>query len=549
LITSYLIEAVRSAVAAAGFEPPGGVGLETPRDRTHGDLATNVAMQLASKARTNPRQVAESVVAKLRASLDPALVSDVRIAGPGFINFSFHPDVVRRSLAELLAAGPGYGRSQWGAGETVLLEFVSANPTGPLNIVSARAAAVGDSLVRLFRACGFEACSEFYVNDAGNQVRLLGESLLARMREADGEKLHIPENGYHGEYLKELAVELGPEGRAKLAAVEAREPGACTRLALGVLLAGQRRDLEMFGVTFDRFFHESELHGAGRIQRALDELRARGFVDETDGALWFRSTDFGDDKDRVIVRSGGEPTYFLGDVAYHRDKHERGFTHAINLLGPDHHGVLARMQAAMNALGYAPDWLEVLIVQQVNLIQGGQAVEMSKRAGKLVTLRELVSETGPDVARFFFLMRGVSTHLDFDLDLAREHSDKNPVFYVQYAHARACNVERFATENRVDGSRADLARLVEPEELELIKTLMQLPLAVEMAVRTREPQRMTQFLINVAQAFHPFYQKHRVVDSQQSESLSAARLRLVQGVRLVLANGLGLLGVSAPEKM
>jgi arginyl-tRNA synthetase len=547
LITSYLSEAVRNAVAAAGFEPPAGAGLETPRDRTHGDLATNVAMQLASKARTNPREVAGLVVAQLQASLDPALICDVRIAGPGFINFTYHPDVVRRSLSELLAAGAGYGRGSWGAGEKVLLEFVSANPTGPLNVVSARAAAVGDSLVRLFHASGFEARSEFYVNDAGNQVRLLGESLRARMREADGGPLEIPENGYHGAYLKDMAEALGAEGRAALEAAEAAGPGACTRHALDRLLAGQREDLGMFGVEFDRFFLETELHGAGRVEQALEELRARGFVDQSEGALWFRSTAFGDDKDRVVVRTNGEPTYFLADVAYHRDKHQRGFRRAINLLGPDHHGAVQRMLAAMQALGYPPDWLEVLIVQQVNLIQGGQAVEMSKRAGKLVTLRELVSEVGPDVARFFFLMRGVSTHLDFDLDLAREHSDKNPVFYVQYAHARACNVERFAAENQVDPARADLALLKEPEEMELIKTLMQLPLAVEMAVRSREPQRITQYLIGVAQAFHPFYQKHRVVTPD--DALSAARLHLVRGVRLVLANGLGLLGVSAPEKM
>ena len=547
MITTYLSEAIRSAVAAAGFEPPASIGLETPRERAHGDLATNVAMQLASRARANPRKLAEAIVAALKPALDPARIQGVHIAGPGFINFSYHPEVVRRSLAELLEAGPRYGRGEWGRGERVLLEFVSANPTGPLNVVSARAAAVGDSLVRLFRASGFESRSEFYVNDAGNQVRLLGESLRARMREAEGAPLQIPENGYHGEYLKDLAVGLGPEGRARLEAEEAREPGACTRHALGVLLAGQRQDLEMFGVRFDRFFHETELHQGRQVELALEELRRAGFVDSREGAQWFRSTAFGDVKDRVLVRGSGEPTYFLADVAYHRDKHDRGFGHAINLLGPDHHGVVARMQAAMQALGYPRDWLEILIVQQVNLIQGGQAVEMSKRAGKLVTLRELVAEVGPDVARFFFLMRGVSTHLDFDLDLAREHSDKNPVFYVQYAHARACNVERFAAENRVDPGRADLSLLGEPEEMELIKVLMQLPLMVEVAVRSREPQRMTQYLISVAQAFHPFYQKHRVVTSE--EALSAARLRLVQGVRLVLANGLDLVGVSAPEKM
>jgi len=547
LITTYLSEAVRSAVQAAGLEAPGSLGIETPRDRAHGDLATNVAMQIASRDRQNPRQVAQRILDRLRPLLDPARVSDVHIAGPGFINFTYHPDVVRGSLAELLEAGAGYGSGTWGRGERVMLEFVSANPTGPLNVVSARAAAVGDSLVRLFRASGFDARSEFYVNDAGTQVRLLGESLLARIREAEGGALEIPENGYHGQYLKDMAEALGPAGRARLAEEERRAPGACTRHALEALLAGQREDLERFGVHFDRFFHETELHAAGRVQEALADLRARGFVEEREGAQWFRSTDFGDDKDRVVVRSSGEPTYFLADTAYHRDKHERGFGRAIDLFGPDHHGAVPRLRAAIQALGYPADWLEVLIVQQVNLIQGGQAVEMSKRAGRLVTLRELLAEVGRDVARFFFLLRGVSTHLDFDLDLARQQSDQNPVFYVQYAHARACNVERFAQENGVEAAGADLARLVEPEELELVKVLMQLPLAVEMAVRAREPQRITQYLLSVGQSFHPFYQRHRVVTSERA--LSAARLRLVQGVRQVLARGLELVGVSAPERM
>ncbi|MBI5835752.1 MAG: arginine--tRNA ligase [Candidatus Eisenbacteria bacterium] len=558
MISSYLTEAVRSAVAAAGLGDPGPVLLETPKDRAHGDLATNVAMQLASKGRAagkgNPRAVAEAVVTELRARLDPALIAGVSIAGPGFINFAYHPDVVRRSLAEILEAGAGFGRSDWGAGEKVLLEFVSANPTGPLNVVSARAASVGDSLARLFRACGFEARTEYYVNDAGNQVRKLGESLLARIREAGGEALVIPENGYHGEYLKEMAQAMGPEARAEmLARADAAE--ACTRYALTRILAGQQADLESFGVRFDRFFHETELHQAGRVTEALEDLRARGFIyvgaeekEAEAGALWFRSTDFGDDKDRVVVKKTGETTYFLADTAYHRDKHERGFARAIDLFGPDHHGAVPRLKAAMKALGYPEDWIEVLLVQQVNLMMGGQAVEMSKRAGKLVTLRELVDEVGRDVARFSFLMRSVNTHLDFDLALAREESDKNPVFYVQYAHARACSVERNARENRVDPARADLSLLGQPEEMELIKTLMRLPLAVESAVRAREPQRIPMYLMSVAQSFHPFYHRHRVVDPDNA-ALSAARLQLVQGVRLVMANGLGLIGVSAPEQM
>ena len=547
MISSYLSEAIVKAVRGAGLEPPESLGLETPRDPAHGDLATNVAMQLAGRAGRPPRALAEAIVERLRAELDPARIEAVKIAGPGFINFTYRPVVVHEALAEILRLGAEFGRSSWGSGQKVLLEFVSANPTGPLNVVSARAAAVGDALRRLFRASGYEADAEFYVNDAGNQVRLLGESLRARILECDGQPLHIPENGYHGEYLREMAVALGPEGRARLVREEAAAPGACAAHALEVNLAGQRADLDLFGVRFDRFFHESELHGAGKVLEALGELRKSGHVLEQDGATWFRSTDFGDDKDRVLVRANGEPTYFLADVAYHRTKHARGYQRAINFLGPDHHGTVARITAAMQALGYGEDWLEVQIVQQVNLLEGGKPVEMSKRAGKLIQLRELVEEVGADVARFFFLMRSVKSHLDFDLDLAREHSDKNPVLYVQYAHARACNVQRFAAENGVGEAGADLSLLTQPEEMALIKQLMQLPLMVELAVRSREPQRVTQFLISVAQAFHPFYHKHRVVTSDPK--LSSARLRLVSAVRQVIANGLGLLGVSAPERM
>ncbi len=547
MILSYLNEAVRSAAREAGFEPPMRVDLETPRDRAHGDLATNLAMQLAKEARTAPRAVAEAIVARLQTSLDPARVSQVSVAGPGFINFTLSPELVRGALEDILAQGGAYGRSDWGQGRAVLLEYVSANPTGPMNVVSARAAAVGDSLTRLFRACGFDARSEFYVNDAGNQVRLLGESLLARLKEADGEAFEIPENGYQGEYLRDLAQAMSPQERSGLRALEAGTPGACARHALTTLQARQRQDLERFGVHFDRFFLETELHAAGEVERALRDLESRGLIFEQDGARWFASTRFGDDKDRVVMRANGEPTYFLADAAYHRSKHERGFELALDFFGPDHHGTIPRLMAAVEALGYSKEWLEVRIIQQVNLHQGGKAMDMSKRKGILVTLGELLDDVGADVARFFFLMRGVSTHLDFDLDLAREHSDKNPVYYVQYAHARVCSVERFAAENGIQAGQADLARLQEPEELTLIKTLMQLPLMVELAVRSREPQRMTQYLIGVAQDFHPFYQRHRVVTDDPA--LSAARLRLVQGVRLVLANGLKLIGISAPERM
>lgn len=548
MISSYLSKAVRSAAAEAGYSLEGPVMLETPRDPSHGDLATNVAMQLAGGARKPPRQVAETILAHLVKSLDPARIGPPTIAGPGFINFMFQPALVQEGLQEILEAGAAFGRSEWGAGEKVLLEFVSANPTGPLNIVSARAAAVGDALTRLFNACGFEAHSEFYVNDAGNQVRLLGESVKARLLELDGKPFEIPENGYHGEDVRDIASAIRAGGlEEELRAAELLEPGRFGTWAVQFNLARQKADLEKYGVSFERFFHESEIHARGLVTESLEDLRARGYIEEKDGALWFRSTEFGDDKERVVVRSSGEPTYFLADTAYHREKHARGYGHAIDFWGPDHHGAVPRIKASMTALGYPPDWLEVVIVQQVNLKRGGQLVDMSKRAGNLVTLRELLDDVGVDVARFFFLMRSVTSHLDFDLDLAREQSDKNPVFYVQYAHARACSVERFAMENGVDPAKADLRLLREPEEMALIKELMKLPLSVEMAVRLREPMRVTNYLMSVGQMFHPFYHRHRVVTSDPA--LSAARLRLVNAVRQVLGNGLSLLGISAPEKM
>ncbi len=548
MISSYLSKAVRSAATEAGYSLDGPVSLETPRDPAHGDLSTNVAMQLAKGAGKPPRQVAENIVAHLKQGLDPSRIGPPTIAGPGFINFMFQPALVHEGLQEILGAGPAFGRSEWGSGQKVLLEFVSANPTGPLNVVSARAAAVGDGLTRLLRACGFQADSEFYVNDAGNQVRMLGESVKARLLELDGKPFEIPENGYHGEDVRDIARAIREAGlEEKLREEDAREGGAFGQWAVSFNLARQKADLEQYGVRFERFFHESEIHSRGLVKESLDDLRSRGYIEEKDGALWFRSTDFGDDKERVVVRSSGEPTYFLADTAYHREKHARGYGHAIDFWGPDHHGAVPRIKASMAALGYPADWLEVVIVQQVNLRRGGQLVDMSKRAGNLVTLRELVDEVGVDVARFFFLMRSVTSHLDFDLDLAREQSDKNPVFYVQYAHARACSVERFAAENGVDGAQADFSLLKEPEEMTLIKELMKLPLAVEMAVRLREPMRVTNYLTSVGQMFHPFYHKHRVVTSEPA--LSAARLRLVNAVRQVLGNGLALLGISAPEKM
>jgi arginyl-tRNA synthetase len=549
-LDEVLVAELRAAaceVLAVGPEALPPIGLETPRQAEHGDLATSLALNLAKTHGRPPRELAEKIVARLK--LDPRRVERVSIAGPGFINFHFGQSYVAEQVIQILNAADTYGQSQTGGGLAVQVEFVSANPTGPLNVVSARAAAVGDALVRLLKAAGFAAQSEFYVNDAGNQVRLFAESLDARLREAAGEAAAVPEEGYHGEYVRALAAELVAQGRVPAAAGESRL-AALRKAGLERMVAGQREDLERFGVVFDRWFAESELHERGALDRALGALTASGHVAEREGALWFLSSAFGDDADRVVVRSDGTPTYFLADIAYHADKHARGYARVIDVWGPDHHGHIPRMQAAAQALGFGADWLEVLIVQQVNLLRGGQPVKMSKRAGEFVTLGELVAEVGSDPARFFFLMRRTNAHLDFDLELARAQTEENPCFYVQYAHARIAQILANAARQEValrEPRQVPAELLTDPEELGLAKLLAALPETVAGAALAREPQRLTTYLREVAGLFHRFYHHQRVVGVEPE--LMQARLGLVRATQIVLRRGLELIGVSAPERM
>jgi arginyl-tRNA synthetase len=568
---SYLAAQLQAAaVAALGLaaDRMPAIELETPRQKDHGDLATSVALVLGKAIRRSPREVAELIVQKLE--VDPRLVARVEIAGPGFINFHLGRPWVADQIRHILAHESTYGTSTVGAGTRVQVEFVSANPTGPLNVVSARAAAVGDALVALLKAAGFAAASEFYVNDAGNQVRLFAESLDVRLRELAGEsgvaipavasglpaeeaneeREHaIPDEGYHGEYVRELARELANDPALPDASSPARR-AFLERVGIERMVAGQRRDLERFGVVFDHWFRESTLHAEGALERALASLSAAGRVHERDGARWFETTAYGDDADRVILRSDGTPTYFLADIAYHADKHARGFARVIDLWGPDHHGHVPRMQAAAQALGYGPDWLEVLIVQQVNLLRGGQPVKMSKRAGEFVTLGELVDEVGKDPARFFFLMRRTNSHLDFDLELAKQQTEENPCFYVQYAHARVAqilaNAERQGVRLRA-ATEVPAELLTDPEEQALAKLLAGFPAAVAGAALAREPQRVTNYLREVAGLFHRFYHQHRVVGVE--DELMQARLGLARATQIVIRRGLELIGVSAPERM
>jgi len=566
LVWKELTEAVAGALRAAGWytdERIARLELAIPRDPAHGDWTTNLALLLAKDLGRPPRAIAEALAAAM--PLDGSPFDRVEVAGPGFLNFRYRSTFLDALPARVVADGAAFGTSTVNAGDSVLVEYVSANPTGPLNVVSARAAAVGAALVRLFEATGRRAEGEFYVNDAGNQVDLLGESVAARFAEAHGLDRPFPEAGYRGEYLRDVAAGL-PADAAREAL--ARPDGArwFRDEALERMLAWQRTDLGDYGAEFARWFRESALHAAGAVADTRRELESRGVtyvaVHPESGyeraedapaatgehpATWLRTSAHGDTQDRVIVRSNGAPTYLLPDIAYHRDKRARGWRHAVNLWGPDHHAYVKTLQAALRALGLEPDFLDVLIVQQVNLMRGGKTLDMSKRMGQFITLRELMDDVGADCAKFFFLMRSTSAHLDFDLDLAKAQNDENPAFYVQYAHARIASVLRYAAERGLEPAARPAAAYAAPEELALVRGLAAFPEVVRGAAAAREPHRVPTYLKETAQAFHRFYHACRVVSDDAAQSRD--RLLLAEAARTVLRNGLGLMGVSAPDRM
>ena len=554
MVWSALTDGFAEALKRAGLwseERLARLELAIPREPAHGDWTTNLALLIAREVKQPPRAVAEKLAASF--PRDPDLFSAIEVAGPGFLNFRYADSFLSRLPARILAEGAldssaarGFGCHDHAHGLRILVEYVSANPTGPLNVVNARAAAVGATLVRLLNATGHAAAGEFYVNDAGSQVDLLGESVAARFAERVGLERAFPENGYQGEYLRDLARELDePAARAALAG--GAQAAWFRDLALQRILEWQRRDLSDYGAEFSRWFRESELHVNGAVRATLEALTSRGVVYESEGAQWVRTTQFGDDKDRVVVRGNGLPTYLLPDVAYHRDKRARGFRHGIDLWGPDHHGHILPLQAALLALGLEPDFLHVLIVQQVNLLSGGQPVKMSKRAGEFITLRDLMEDIGADCAKFFFLMRSTNAHLDFDLDLARRQNDENPAYYVQYAHARIASILRFAAERGLKPDPQGAARLADPAEQALARRLAAFPEVVRGAALAREPPRLPAYLQETAAIFHRFYHACRVVTDDTAQSV--ARLGLCEATRLVLHNGLALMGVSAPERM
>ena len=530
------------------------VQLERPRNPEHGDFATNLAMMLAGRTKRPPRQIATEIVESL--DLAAAGLAGAEIAGPGFINFRLAAGSIQARVAEIVKADRAFGRATPAERRRVQVEFVSANPTGPLHVAHGRGAALGDAIASLLEHVGHDVEREFYVNDAGVQIDRLAESLEARWLEATGTPTPIPENGYHGEYLREMAAEVEADSGDALRAMPRDQRLRVLRdRATQALREEQDRDLREFGVRFDEYFPESRLYEGGRLEETLSDLASHGLTYEEGGALWIRTSAFGDDKDRVLVKSDGSFTYFLPDIAYHRDKARRGFDHVIDVWGADHHGYVPRMQAVLRALGHV-DFLDVEIVQMVRIVRGGQEVKLSKRAGDIVTLRDLIRETGTDVARYFFLMRRSDAQMLFDLDLALDHSEKNPVFKVQYAHARMCSIFRKAGVERTDVTGdTDLTRLVAPAEQDLIKQLEQYPEVVARAADAHAPHMVCDYLETTAGMVNSWY--HAGNPSRNPElavlvaddALRMARLCLTRAVQIVLRNGLELLGLRAPEQM
>ena len=571
LLRDALTSLVEEGVLPEGLEVD--VQVERSRGPEHGDFASNLAMVLAKRAGLKPRDLAEQLCNALPAS---DLLSRAEVAGPGFINLFLSPGCYQSLPGEIRSRGAAYGTSVVGAGEKVMVEFVSANPTGPLHVGHGRGAAYGDALARVLRAAGYDAISEYYINDAGRQMDILALSVWLRYLELCGETVLFPRAAYQGDYIFDIAATLHREEddrhRTEAQPLFTDVPGEddplldtlisraktilgddgfgrIHGLARDTLVEDIRSDLERFGVSYQTWFSEQSLIDSEAVSRAIESLKETGFLYEREGAWWFRSTEFGDEKDRVVLRANGNHTYFATDIAYHRDKIQRGFSHVINIWGADHHGYIKRVKASMSALGLNPDDLSVLLVQFAVLYRGGAKVSMSTRSGEFVTLRELREEVGRDAARFFYALRKPDQHMDFDLDLAKSQSSDNPVYYVQYAHARICSVFRQLAEKGIDAdlASADHGLLTEPREADLLQKLSRYPEVVESAARAYEPHQVAYYLRDLANDFHTYYNAHPFIAAEAN--LRLARLSLIDATRQVVANALDLLGVTAPERM
>lgn len=551
-INLALKEAITEAIVAAGLaqrEEIQAIVLEVPKDKAHGDLATNAAMQLSRIAKKNPRQIAEELIGHL--DYAKAGIEQAEIAGPGFINFRLGKSYLYPVIEQVYSQGENYGRVDAGQGQRVQMEFVSANPTGSLHLGHARGAAVGDALCNVLDFAGYEVTREYYINDAGNQVVNLSKSIEARYLQELGQAAEMPEDGYHGEDIKGFAKELVAEKGDALLAMTAEERASFLRTyGLEKELAKIKRDLGRFRVGFDVWFSETSLYEDGQVEASLAELRDKGQTYEQEGATWLRTTEYGDDKDRVLVKNDGTYTYLTPDIAYHRNKYDRGFDRMINIWGADHHGYIPRVKAAMQAIGKDPEKLTVLIAQMVSLFQDGEKVKMSKRTGKAVTMVDLMDEVGVDAIRYFFTMRSMDSHLDFDMDLAISTSNENPVYYVQYAHARICSIFRQAEEQGVaipQPNAVNFSKLNAEHEYDLLRKMGELPEEIAVAASGYAPHRLVRYVYELSAMLHSYYRAERVITEDAEQT--AARLALLGAVRTVIANVLKLIGVSAPERM
>ncbi|MBF0567264.1 MAG: arginine--tRNA ligase [Nitrospirae bacterium] len=545
MIEDILIKALKKIGIETDF-----VEVEIPRHEALGDISTPVAMLLSKKLRKSPALIADSIIAAIAA---PDIFQTIERAGAGFINFRFKPSYLYDELRKLYSRESDYLRPNVGKGRKIQIEFVSANPTGPLHLGHGRGAALGAAVANLLSAAGFSVTKEFYVNDAGRQVKLLGESVFARYKAITNTHYDFPEDGYHGDYVEELAKEIHVTYGDKFSLSgfdEVEVSHFFINYAYTAMLSEIKQDLSDFGVEFDRWQSEKELFSDGTVTKAINTLRDNGFIYEQDSAVWFKATAFGDEKDRVIIKTDGQYTYFASDIAYHILKLDRGFDEIINIWGADHHGYIPRIRAVIQAAGHDENKLVVLLVQMVMLLRGGVPVQMSKRAGEFVTLRDVTNEVGKDITRFIFLTRRPDSQLEFDMEAVKKESPENPVYYIQYAYARINSVFEKARERQIPlsfDSDINLSGLDSPEELQLIKKLIFYPTAFLTAVRTREPHRITFYLQELAGQFHPFYYKHRILD--EAEPLTRARLMLCACVKIVIKEGLNILGVSTPDKM
>jgi len=525
------------------------IKIEYPREAKFGDYSSPIALESARIVKRSPMEIGE--ILKKYICENSELIGRIDLAKPGFINIFTSAEYLKNNMIEVIDQREKYGIRIKDKPLKYNIEFVSANPTGPMNVVSARAAAIGDTIANLIEAGGDTVDREFYVNDFGNQVNLLGESVLARIMEISGEPFVFPEDGYHGEYIKDIAKWIIDNHHNELEKLDdySAKASFAARLAVEYNVAGQKKDLEDFNVNFKNWFRESKLHEKEEVMKALEKLENNGHIYISDSKKIFKSTDFGDDKDRVVVRDDGRPTYLMADIAYHYDKIKRGYDRLIDIWGPDHHGYIARLTGAVQALGNDRDKLRVLISQQVNLIMEGETVKMSKRLGNFSTMRELIDEVGVDVSRFFFVMRSLDSHLDFDLALAKKSSSENPVFYLQYAHARICSIFREAEKRKIklDTDCVDLKTLDNSEAAVILKLLAKYPEELSDAAETFEPHKISTFLMRLAQSFHRFYTEHRVLSDDEIKTQT--NLALSDAVRIIIKNGLQILGVSAPESM